>query len=251
MSEETATVTTGTEPAPAATGTEGPKPETPPAPDWERAYKGLQTNLNRRDQRIEQILSQNQALVGAVETLKGDLDVVLKQSIGEDGLKDRQAERQVQQERQQALAAAQTAQQFIPAAIDVMASTMRAAGVPEVDIQAVFAAARDTTSVAEWSEITKAGTAAVLAKARASEGTKLEGQLKAKSQEEIKAEANALAERTLRTKGIDKVDLGKGQSATPERSFIARLKSIDRNTPEGEAEFQKIRKDVSRGTLQV
>ncbi len=253
MSDETATAAPVTEPAPAATGTEAPKPEdqAKPAPDWEVAYKGLQTSLNKRDRHIDNILLQNQTLMGAVEALKGDLDVVLKQTVGEDGLKARQAERAIAQERSQALAAADTAKQFIPAAIDVMASTMRAAGVAEQDIQAVFLAAKDTANVAEWSEATKSGTVAALAKAKAAESAKIESAVKAKSQEEIEVEANGLAERTLRTKGIDKVDLGRGQRQNPQTSFIERVRSIDRNTPDGEAEFQKIRKDVARGTLQI
>jgi hypothetical protein len=247
--EQTATVAPVVEPAPAATTPEPPKPEAPAKtePDWQVAYQGLQRSVNKRDQRIENILTQNQALLGAVETLKGDVDTVLKNTVGEEGLKTRQAERQAISERQEALAAANTAKEYIPASINVMAATMRAAGVPEPEIYQIFKAASEIPTVAEWGEATQTLTTAAIARARASESTKAQ----AKSQEEVKVEANALAERTLRTKGIDKVDLGRGQSQTPERNLVERIRSIDRNTPEGETQWQNLRKDVMRGTLKT
>lgn len=242
MSDETSATVT---PAPVAGETPGA--EVKPERNWQAAYETLSKTVNKRDIRTEQILAQNQSLVGAVETLKGDVEVLLKQAVGEDGLKVRHQEQQASTERQQALAAAATAQQFIPAAVNVMAATMRAAGVPEPEIVQIFRSASEIPTVAEWSEATQQMTSAAIGRVKASEGVKAA----AKSQDEVKAEANALAERTLRTKGIDKVDLGRGQSQTPERSLVERIRSIDRNTPEGEANWQNLRKDVMRGTLKT
>ncbi len=247
MSEETATVPSAPEPAPAATVAEEPKPEIKAEPDWKAAYQGIQRTLNKRDERIEALVGQ---LASRTAPLESGMDTLLQQQLGEDGYKAHQEKQRIQTERQQALAAAQAAQQFIPQSIGVIAQTMRLAGVPEGDIQEVFAAARDTVNAEDWASTVGAGAKAALDKARAQETTKAQAQAKARSQEEIAVEANALAERTLRARGIDKVDLGKGQSSS-DRGFVSKVKAIDRSTPEGEAVFQQMMKDAKRGTMQV
>lgn len=246
MSEETATAAETEAPAgPAATPAPEPKPETKPAPDWEAAYKGLQRAVGKRDQRIEDLSRQLEA---RTDPLRTDLDVLLKQQLGEEGYKAHQETRRTQAERAQALAAADAAKEYIPQSIAVIAETMRLAGVDEADIQQVFASASDAANVQEWAAAVKAGTGVAVAKAKAREAAKVEASAKAKDQSEIAAEAQALAERTLRTKGIDKVDLGKGQSAA-DRGFVSKVKGIDRSTPEGEAAFQQMLKSAKRGTL--
>jgi len=247
VAEETATVPEAA-PAPiegAATAQTEPKPEQ--KPDWEAAYKGIQRTIAKRDQRIEQLVGELQSRTAPLES---GMDVLLKAQLGEEGYKAHVQEQQAQSERTQALAAAQTAQQYIPQSINVIAETMRLAGVADADIQQVFAVAADAANVQDWASAVKAGTQIAIAKAKASETAKAETAVKANSQKEIAAEANALAERTLRAKGIDKVDLGKGQTVA-DRGFVSKVKSIDRNTTEGEAEYQKMLKEAKRGTLQV
>ncbi len=191
---ETDTEPKAVEPSPEATPAADPKPEV--QTDWEKAYKGLQTTVNRQHTRIEQLQGQLGTVAGTASSTKEGVDVLLKQSLGEDGYKAHQESQRNEAERAAALA----------------------------------------------------GTQAAIAQAKEAEATKTQAQTKAKNQEEIKAEADALAERTLRTKGIDKVDLGKGQSIS-DRGFVSKVRGIDRNTPEGEAEWQALRKEALRGTL--
>ena len=246
MSDETATSQEVKEPAPAVTDPSEAKPET----DWEKAYKGLQTNYNRLHQTTAELRQRIASVEGTASSVKGDTETLLKQTLGDEGFKTHQQEQRQESERQAALAAAQTAQQFIPQSISVIAETMRLSGVPEAEIQQVFANATQTTSVPEWAAVVKAGTHAAITKAKAQEATSVEAKVKASNSEEIAAEANALAERTLRAQGIDKVDLGKGQSIK-DRGFISKVKSIDRSTPEGEAAWQSLRKEAMRGTLKT
>lgn len=256
---ETATAPEAAAPAPeAATAPEAPKPEATeapapakPEPDWEKAYKGLQTNYNRLFQSNEELRRQIQTTAGTSQRVSQDVDVLLRTQLGDDGYKQHLEARQAQAERQQALAAAQAAQEFIPQSINVMAENMRAAGVPEQEIGTVFAAAANTPNVKEWAEAVKSGSAAAIAKAKASIEQRVQSEVRAKNEAEIEAEANARAERTLRAKGIDKVDLGRGQSRTPERSFVERVRAADRSTPEGEAAFQALMKEAKRGTLKT
>ena len=252
MSEnEAATAPTTEAPAPvAATPAAAPepaKPATQPEPDMVAAYKGLQRVLGKTQQRADDLLAQNQTLAGAVDSLKGDLDVLMKQSLGDEGYQNRVKERAIAAERQTALAAAQTAQQFIPAAIDAMASAMRTAGVSEQDIAGVFQSARDTRNVAEWSETTKQGMTAAIARAKSAATQQVEQQVRAKSADEVKAEATAIAEHTLRAKGIDKVDLGNGAGAP--RDLASRIRTLDRSTEDGEKQYQQILKDAKAGRL--
>ena len=245
MSDETtATAQTTAEPAKADTAVVEPKPA---QPDWEAAYKGIQRTINKRDQRIEGLVQQLEARTAP---LQSGVDLLLKQQLGEEGYKDHQEAQRLGQERADALAAAKTANEYIPQSIAVIAETMRIAGVPETDIQSVFQSASDTSNVAEWATAVKIGTKAVIEKAKAQEKTTVETQARAKNQDEVKAEAEVLAEQTLRAKGIDKVDFGKG-TGNADRGFVSKLKGIDRNTAEGEADFQKLMKEAKRGTLNV
>jgi hypothetical protein len=252
---EAATTPPAAEPATAVTPATEPKPEATeapkPAPDWEKAYKGLQTNYNRLFESNADLKRQVQTQVGTSQSMRGDLDVLLKTQLGDDGYKKHLETRQADSERQQALAAAQAANEYIPQSINVIAETMRASGVSEKEIEQVFLAAANSPSVRDWAETVKAGTSAAIAQSRAKSEQSVEAKVRASSQENIQAEAEVLAEKTLRAKGIDKVDLGRGQSRTPERSFIERVRSIDRNTPEGEAAFQKMFKESQRGTLRT
>lgn len=252
--QETATAPEAAAPAPeAATAPEAPKPEATPAPkpetDWEKAYKGLQTNLNRVQQTNAELRQRIDQMAGHLNSTAGGVDKLLRAQLGDEGYQQEVAARKADTERQQALQAAQAAQEYVPQSINVIAANLRAVGVAEKDIESVFTSAANTASVGEWAETVKVGAAAAIAKAKSDLEARVAEQVKAKSKDEIQAEAEALAERTVRAKGIDKVDLGRGQSRTPERSFIERIRGIDRNTPEGEAEFQKIKKEADRGTL--
>lgn len=247
--QETATAPEAAAPAPeAATApSEEPKPEATTAPtqqetNWEKAYKGLQTNLNRVQQTNAELRRQLSAQGGSIDTL-------LRQQLGEDAYKQHVQEQQFAQQQQQALEAATIAREYVPHAIAVVSETMRAAGVPEKEIENIWVSAGNAATSAEWAATVKAGTAQAIAKAKSDLEARVAEQVRAKSKDEIQAEAQALAERTVRASGIDKVDLGRGQSRTPERNFTERLRSIDRNTPEGEAEFQKLKKEAVRGTL--
>jgi hypothetical protein len=253
VSEETTTATAPTSVAPApvaATTVAAPEPAKPVEPSDSvpmAAYKGAQRVIDRVQRRNDDLLAQNTTLANTVGSLKEDLDILLKQNLGDEGYQARVKERALSQERQAALAAANTAEQFIPAAIDVMASTMRAAGVSETDIKQVFASARETSSVAEWSEATKQGMTAAITKVKATVTQQVEQQVRAKSADEVKAEATALAEHALRAKGMDKVDLGQGTGAN--RDLASRIKTLDRSTEDGEAQYQRILKDAKAGRL--
>lgn len=225
---------------PEATETQQPKQET----DWKKAYAGLQTNYNR-------LFESNADLKRQINASRSDMDALLKVQMGEDGFKAHVASRQAETERQQALEAARAAQEYIPHSITVVAQTMKAAGVPQQKIETIFTDAAKQPSAAEWAASVAAASSAAIADARTESEQRIASEVKAKSQDEINAQAQALAERTVRAKGLDKVDLGRGQSRTPETSFIERVRAADRSTPEGEAQYQAILREAKRGTLKT
>lgn len=240
MSEETVTEPVAAEPAAPATPPEAPKPE--PEPDWRAAYVGLQHSQNKAYKRIDDVLAQNAALADAIAALKEGQGAVLRQTVGEEEAKKLEQTQQERTERAAALRAAQSSQQFITAAIDVTANAMRAADVPEAEIQRVFLSARDTSNTREWHEVVTAQAAAAIAQAKATLIQRHEASKKAKTDKEVKAEAEALAQRQLKAAGIDKIDTAKGATHV---SLVEKIRTVDRNSPE----FARMLADAKAGRL--
>lgn len=245
------TTATPAAPAETPTGDTAPaaaEPEAPKEPDWRAAYVGLQRTVNKLHQSREEILKQNGVLAGTVGSLKEDIDVLLKQSVGEDEFKNRQAQRAAQDERQASMQAAQNAQTFIVAQTGLFLETLKAAGIDPQDQSIDWA--RDATTVQEWRERVGPSIVTRIQQANENRIKQHEASLKAKTDKEVEAEAKALTERQLKAAGVDKIDTAKG-ATTSSASFSERVRRINRNTPEGEAEWQQMRKDIDRGTLKL
>lgn len=233
--------------AQAEAGQAKPEPVTQPEPDWRAAYVGLQRTVNKSHQRNEALTQQNVALVDTIGSLKGDLDTLLKRSMPEEEFKALETQRTQQQERAAAMAAAGNLQGFVVAQTGIFLDVLRASGIDPNDPTIDWA--RDAGNVTEWRERVGPSITARIQRASAERVQQHEATLKAKTAKEVEAEGRALAERELKARGVDKIDTAKGGRSTG--SFVEKLRSLDRNTPEGEAEYQRIRKDVHRGTLAV
>ena len=218
-----------------------------PQEDWRYAFATTQRNMERVQQTNESLRQQNSALFGTVETLKGDIDTLLKKQMPEDEYKAHEAQRTQQTERAAAMAAAGNMQGFVVAQTGVFLDVLKASGIDPNDPAIDWA--RDSGNVSEWRERVGRSVVARVQRANEERIKTHEASLKAKSQEEIRAEAKALADQQARAAGIDRIDTAKGGRSTG--TFVDRVRSIDRATPEGEAEWQKLKRDVDRGQVRI
>ena len=247
MSEQeivTAPVVVAEPEAPATPPGEEPKAEAPqekkPDPDWQKAYIGLQTNLNRAHQRTEDVLRQNSALAEAVKEIKETQTLLARQTLGEDEVKALESKQAQAQERAAALQAAQSAGQFISAQTSLFLDLLKGAGIEPTDPEIDWG--RDARDVQEWRARVGPSVSAKLAKVIAAHITKAEEGLKAKSKKEIEEEAKVLADRISKESGIDKVDTSRGAGPA---SIAQRIAGMDPTSPE----FHKILEDAKRGRL--
>jgi hypothetical protein len=232
------------EPSPEATAPapEPAKPEPKPEPDYRAAYVGLQRSQNKLHTRVEDVLSQNRLLADTVKALKEGQQAILKQTVGEDEA-NAIAVREVQaRERTAALEAAQTATQLIGVQAGLFLETLKEAGVNPDDPSIDWA--RDASNVQEWAERVGPSVKAALRNANEARIRKTEEGLKAKSQKEIREEAEALTQRQLKEQGVDRIDTGKGSSTA---SFLQRIREVDVNSPE----FARMLNDAKAGRLKT
>lgn len=244
-SEITATPETPAEPAPAATAPEPAKPETQ-EPDYRAAYAGLQRSQNKLHRRVEDVLGQNAALAETVRVLTDGQKAILKQTLGDDEVKAMEARESVAQERAASVRAAAAGQSFILAQTGLFLDVLKAAGVDPNDPSIDWA--RDAGSLDDWRERVGPSVTARIQRANTERIAQYEASIKAKTAQEVAAEAEAMTQQQLKAAGVDRIDTGKGSGAT---SFADRIRNIDRNTPEGEQRFQKMMMDAKRGTLKV
>lgn len=233
------------EPAQAVTAPAPAKPERQ-EPDYRAAYVGLQRSQNKLHRRLEDVSGQNAALAETIRVLKDGQQAILKQTVGEDAAKEIEAKEATASERAASIRAAQAGQNFILAQTGLFLDTLKAVGVDPNDPAIDWA--RDAGSVDEWRERVGPSVVARIQRANEQRIQQYEQSLKAKTQKEVEAEAEALTQQQLKAAGVDKIDTGKGSGTA---SFADRIRNMDRSTPEGEQRFQKMLMDAKRGTLKV
>lgn len=229
------------EPAQAATAPTA-NPEKP-EPNWRDAYVGLQRTVNKLHARNDDLLKQNSELASGVGALKDDVDVILKQTVGEDEFGKRVATRAVAQERQAALNAAQAGQFFIQEQTGMFLNAIKAAGVDPNDPTIDWA--RDAGNVQEWRARVEPSIIARIQRANEDRVKAHEVSLSAKTKKEVEAEAQAMTEENLKAAGVDKIDTAKG-SGKP--SFSSRVRDAAyRDSPQ----FLKDLSDAKAGRLKT
>lgn len=229
------------EPQAAATPTvEEPKPEVtkPEEPDYRAAYVGLQRTVNKLHTRNEDLQRQNVEIAEALKSVKETTKLLATQSLGPEQMQALEARQHFQAERAAALQAAQRAEQFIATQTSVFLDTLKAAGInpddPELDW------GKDARDVQEWGERIGASVQRKLAKTIEAKLKEAEGKVSAKQSAEIKAEAEALAQRQLKESGVDHIDTAKGSAPT---RLADRIRDMDPNSDE----FKKFYSDVLAG----
>ena len=251
-SEIPATPEPAAEPAPQATppaqaeptpAPDEPKPEAAkPEPDWRAAYIGLQRNLDRSQRRTEEVLEQNKALVGAVTSIKASQNELVKATLGEDKAKEiaaRDAQALAQEAQRRAATAAQS---LMEAQAEVLLTTLDANGIARNDPAIDWA--NNAGSVEEWKSRVTTSVKARIAQANEERIAAERNALTAKSKAEIKAEAEALAQRQLKASGVDQIDTARGQASS---SLVERIRSLKPGSPE----YQRFADEVARGTLKT
>ena len=233
MSSETPiTPEPAAEPSPEVTAPEpaNPEPAPKPEPDWRAAYVGMQRSMNKLHTRESDLLNQNSALVGTVDSLKQDMDVLLRQSVGDEEFDKRVANREVQQERMAALQAAQAGQQFITTATSLYIDALNEVGVPRQVQDVIFVTAGNNAhNAAEWAEQVGPAVKYAIQQANQQRIQQHEASLKAKTSKEVEAEANALTENALKAAGVDRIDTAKGTGAS---NYVDRVRALKYGTPE-------------------
>lgn len=228
-----------------STAPEQAKAETPPVatkpqetPDWERAYKGLQTTVNKLHSRNEGLLQQNAAMASVVDNIKRDQREVLRATGGEDAVKQSQAREAQMLAKVAADRAAQAATTLLSAHADILVGALAAVGVPSNDPNIDWAA--DAPDVDTWKQRVTASVNARIQKAVEDR----ERKFTAKSAAEIKAEAEALAQRLAKGNGEDRIDTAKGTTST---TYVDRVKNLKFGTPE----YDEWKRSVLSGRIQV
>jgi hypothetical protein len=218
MSEEAVT-TPQAEPA-TATPTPEPKaeakPEPKPEPDWQAAYKGLQTTVNKLHARDEAVARKESEVAESLRQIREMQTVMARQTLGPEQAARLEAQQRYQQERAAALAAAQTTEAAITAYGVVLIDALKTAGIspddPDIDW------ARDTGNVQEWQSRVSSSVQKKIEAVIAKRISQAEEGIKAKSAAEIKAEAEALAARAVKEAGVDKIDTGKSGATSGGKS---------------------------------
>lgn len=245
MTSEAPPTTPAAEPAPQEPVTES-QPTNPeqlkPEPDWKAAYVGLQRTVNKAHARNEELLRQNAALADATGGLKEDVDVLLRQTVGEEEFGKRVISRAQTQERQAAFQAAQAGQAFIHAQTSLFLETLQASGVDPNDPSIDWA--RDASNVQEWRERVGPSIVARMQRANEERISAYESSLKAKTAKEVEVEAEALTEQQLKAAGVDRIDTAKGGGRT---TFVDRVRTMDRESPE----FARMMSDAKAGRLRT
>ena len=226
MSSETPA--TPVEPAPEAATTPNPVPEPKQEPDWRAAYVGLQRTVNKLHTREDDLVAQNSVLATSVGGLKEDLDVLLKQSVGEEEFGKRVISRAQQQERAAALQAAQAGQQFIVGMTGMYLETLSEVGVNPNDPSIDWA--RDAGNVEEWRERVGPSIKAAVQRANEARIHQHEASLAAKTKKEVEVEAQAMTEQQLKAAGVDRIDTAKGSGRA---TFAEKVRDPEyRNSPQ-------------------
>jgi hypothetical protein len=225
-------------PRPATPPAEQPKPEPKPEPDWREAYVGLQRTVNKLHSRNDDLSRQNAEIADALRTVKETQTAIARQSLGEDQVAAIEAAQRSQSERAAALSAARSAEAFVNASIVVLSNTMASAGVPEAEVKQALLGAKQSANVQEWAETVNELAVAAIAKARAAEARKAEDGLRAKTQRELKEEAEALAQQKLKEAGVDKIDTASGNTSTS--SLAERIAKMDPSSDEFKAFYNDV-----------
>lgn len=201
------------------------KPQEPP--DWERAYKGLQTTVNKLHSRNEGLLQQNAAMASVVDNIKKDQREILRATGGEEAVQKSAAREAQALAAEAARRAGAASMQLLSAHADILVGALAAAGIPSNDPAIDWAG--DAPDVDTWKARVSASVAARIQKANEDRERKVQ----TKSAAEIKAEAEALAQRM--SKGEDKIDSAKGTTSS---TYVDRVKNLKYGTPEY-AEWQR------------
>lgn len=224
-------------PAPEAPKAEAPKPE---EPDYRAAYVGLQRTVNKLHSRNEDLSRQNSEIAEALKSVKETTKLLATQNLGAEQVQALEERQRVAAERAAALQAAQSLEQSMQATIGLLDRVMASAGLSEEDRKAVYLGARSASGIHEWTEAVHALASQQMAKVIESRAREAAGKVTAKNAAEIKAEAEALAERKVRESGADKIDTSKGSSPT---RLSDRIRDMDVNSDE----FKKFYADAVAG----
>ena len=208
-----------------AAPTESPKQEQPATEakpdtrDYKEAYIGLNRTVEKLHRRIEQLTQPNPVTKAQLDSMNEAVSLIASQSLPPEQAKALQERQRYAAERAAALQAAEVLQQNVAATITALDRVMESAGLEEDDRKAVYLAAKSTGNVQEWAETVHALASDRIAQKIAARISRAEGEIKAKTAAEIKAEAEAQAARIVRESGVDKVDTGTGGTASTKKSI--------------------------------
>lgn len=201
-----------------------PKPEPKPEPDWQAAYKGLQTTVNKLHARDEAVARKESEVAESLRQIREMQTVMARQALGPEQAARLEAQQRYQAERAAALAAAQTTEAALTAQMGMFIDTLKSVGVDPTDPEIDWA--KDTNDVQEWQSRVSASVQKKIAVVIAKRISQAEEGIKAKTAAEIKAESEALAARIAKESGIDKVDTGKGGTTSSGKS-VAEMSEVE------------------------
>lgn len=222
--------------------------EARPSTDWERAYKGVQTKINRLNDALtserrgrQDLLHQNSELAEAIQYLKESQGEILASTVGEDKAKEldqRMRSASAGNRQTQALDAAMT---FTKQQAALFLDTLDAMGIAKNDPEIDWA--KDAATTEEWYDRVRASVRARVSKEREQYVQAVE---KAKSglDKEAKVKADELTKKQLKDAGMDKIDTGKG---APAQSLGQKIAQMDPTSPE----FHKILQQAKAGKLRI
>jgi hypothetical protein len=211
---------------PPATPAPAPNPDAPKSEElaaaraeadraW-KAYRGLQTTVNRLHQTIEERTGARQA--AQLQSQTEALDLLVRQNLGPEQAAQLQERQRFATERAAALQAAQSLESNQYAMVALTDKLMASAGLTEQDRQTIYAQTRNAGGMQEWTDNVHALAQQRLEEINAQRVSKLEGELKGKALTEAKAEADAQLAAQRKELGIDKVDTSTGGTASTTKS---------------------------------
>ena len=240
------------EPRPAEPATEQPTPSEPPKEpspaeaeaqrlraEYDKlrgSYASLQQKYQATHDRANASTALMEEMAQNVRLLRESQTALVKSTMGEEQASALDARIKSASEDSQRRRAAESAMSFIEAQTRLFTESLQAAGVDTNQI----AWPTDASGVAEWHERAKAEVLRAITTSR-EKYVKAVETANAKAREAAKAEAEKIADKSLKEAGVGRIDSAKGSGST----FKQRLDSMNPTSPE----FQEMIKQAKRGDL--
>jgi hypothetical protein len=228
-----------------------PQPEAPKEPnpaeaelariksEYERlrgGYVSLQQKYEGTLQRANASTALMDEMAQNVRLLRESQTALVKSTMGEDQAQALDARLRAATEDGQRKQSAQAAMQFIEAQTRLFTDSLQAAGVDTAAIQWPDKA----NSVQEWFDTAKGEVLKAIGASR-EKYVKAVETAAAKAKEQAKADAEKIADKSLKEAGVGRIDSAKGAGA----GIADRIRSLNPTSPE----FQELIKQAKRGEL--